>query len=43
MKAYEDRANVTQTMNVALALGKEKLGQYEQALGDLMERIAGKG
>lgn len=42
MKAYEDRTRVTQKMNNALALGQEKLGQYEQALGDLMERIAAK-
>lgn len=42
MKAYENRQLVTQTMNNALARGYEKLGHYEQALGDLMEQIARK-
>ena len=38
--AYERRSELAQTQQTALAVGLEKLGRYESALGDLMERMA---
>ncbi len=38
--AFDQRSDLAQTRETALATGLEKLGQYEAALGDLMERLA---
>lgn len=40
--AYEERAQLTEDVRVALGRGLEKLGAYEAALGDLMSRLAGR-
>ena len=40
--AYENRATLAGEVKTALALGLEKLGAYETALGDLLEAIAAK-
>ena len=38
--AYENRAVLAAEARVALALGREKLGLYEEALGALMQKLA---
>jgi polysaccharide pyruvyl transferase WcaK-like protein len=40
--AYERRAELAQAQKAAFETGLEKLGRYEMALGDLMDRLAGK-
>lgn len=40
--AYERRAELSDEVRNAFALGLRKLGAYEAALGDLMERLAAK-
>jgi len=38
--AYDRRSDLARTQKAALATGLERLGRYETALGDLMERLA---
>ena len=40
--AYENRSALAGEVRAALALGQKKLGAYEVALGDLLEKIAAK-
>ena len=40
--AYERRADLIRAQEAALKIGLEKLGRYEEALGDLMEKLVRK-